>query len=291
MLPRTLAVALLALLSAPVAPDAVAPVFARAHENGRRFETAVAACDRLMRAWLEAADPKTLLLPDRLPGPGNGLKPGEPARLYTPAQLRRGPLSVSDPHRASHRPRPLSRPHDGDAAERDPLHDGPGIDPRESRPSIPATLGPPSLFGAGEYAKDGLLSVTEYLGRTPYYARMLDMVADAMNRAPVDSRFGKLPASDAELNGDYLQVLARLGADDRRPAVCRVGAPHRRRLPGRGRSRQPRRPERQVGFHRAHRRSAPASARSRQRARRRARAAVCATSITGSRRAPRSGSR
>ena len=31
-----------------------------------------------------------------------------------------------------------------------------------------------------------------------------------MNRAPVDSRFGKLPASDAELNGDYLQALVRL---------------------------------------------------------------------------------
>ena len=26
--------------------------------------------------------------------------------------------------------------------------------------------GPPSLFGAGEYAKDGLITVTEYLGRT-----------------------------------------------------------------------------------------------------------------------------
>jgi hypothetical protein len=37
------------------------------------------------------------------------------------------------------------------------------------------------------------------------------MVADAMDHAPVESRFGKLPASDSELNGDYLQVLARLG--------------------------------------------------------------------------------
>ena len=79
-------------------------------------------------------------------------------------------------------------------------------------------VGPPSLFGAGEYAKDGLITVTEYLGRTAWYARMVDMVADAMAAAPVDSRFGKLPASDAELNGDYLQVLPRLAlmtGDDR----------------------------------------------------------------------------
>src|SRR4030095_13682062 len=69
------------------------------------------------------------------------------------------------------------------------------------------TLGPPSMFGAGESAKDGLLTVTEYRGRTPCYTRMLDMIADAMDHAPVESRFGKLPAADAETNGDYLQVL------------------------------------------------------------------------------------
>jgi hypothetical protein len=71
-------------------------------------------------------------------------------------------------------------------------------------------LGPPSMFGAGEYAKDGLLSVTEYLGRTPWFYRMVDMIADAMEHAPVETRFGKLPASDAELNGDFLQALMRL---------------------------------------------------------------------------------
>ena len=72
------------------------------------------------------------------------------------------------------------------------------------------TLGPASLFGAGEYAKDGLITVTEYLGRTPWTDRMADMVAAAMERGSVASRFGKLPASDSELNGDYLQVLPRL---------------------------------------------------------------------------------
>lgn len=66
------------------------------------------------------------------------------------------------------------------------------------------------MFGAGEYAKDGLLAVTEYLGRTPWFYRMVDMTADAMERALVRTRFGNLPASDAELNGDFLQTLVRL---------------------------------------------------------------------------------
>jgi len=163
-----------------------------------------------MRVWLEAADPKTLLLPDRLPGPGNGLKPGEDVRLYTPHNSGADlypylilTAQLTDPALYHGRMMEMLRNE---------------IRYTTVQESIPAnldlrtgTLGPPSLFGAGEYAKDGLLSVTEYLGRTPYYARMLDMVADAMNRAPVDSRFGKLPAADAELNGDYLQVLARLG--------------------------------------------------------------------------------
>lgn len=39
---------------------------------------------------------------------------------------------------------------------------------------------------------------------------MVEMTADAMEQAPVTSRFGKLPASDTELNGDYLQTLTRL---------------------------------------------------------------------------------
>ena len=62
----------------------------------------------------------------------------------------------------------------------------------------------------GEYAKDGMVAVTEYLGRTPWFYRTVDMTADAMEQAPVTSRFGKLPASDTELNGDYLQTLTRL---------------------------------------------------------------------------------
>ena len=60
--------------------------------------------------------------------------PGAARALVHAAQLRRRPLPVPDPDRAAHRPRPLPRPHDGDAPERDPLHDGPGIDSREPRP-------------------------------------------------------------------------------------------------------------------------------------------------------------
>jgi hypothetical protein len=47
------------------------------------------------------------------------------------------------------------------------------------------------------------------------------MVADSMEEAAVESRFGKLPASDAELNGDFMQTLVRLATmtGDRRPPL------------------------------------------------------------------------
>ena len=199
--------ALVALVPALLLADSDAR-FAQARENGRRFEEAVGRMRKLLHAWLSHADAKTLLLPDRIPGL-RGLKPGDTRRLYTPhnsgADLY--PYLILTAHLTDpdlYRGRMLQMLRNE-------------IRYTNVRGSTPGNLelttgeqGPPSLFGAGEYAKDGLLSVTEYLGRTPWFHRMVDMIADAMEHAPVNSRFGKLPASDAELNGDYMQTLMRL---------------------------------------------------------------------------------
>jgi hypothetical protein len=185
--------------------------FKVAKENGARFDESLSAAQRVLKAWLTHADGRTLLLPDRVPGRAQGLKEGDRSRLYTPHNSGADlypylilTAEITDPD--LYRGRLLEM-----------LRNEVRYTTRED--SVPANLemstgelGPPSLFGAGEYAKDGLVSVTEYLGRTPWFHRMVDMTADAMKRAPVDSRFGKLPASDAELNGDYLQVLVRLAA-------------------------------------------------------------------------------
>jgi hypothetical protein len=71
-------------------------------------------------------------------------------------------------------------------------------------------LGPMSLFGAAEYCKDGMIALTELLGRTPWYYRMVDMTAAVMRHASVASDFGRLPDAGAEVNGDLLQTLTRL---------------------------------------------------------------------------------
>jgi len=183
---------------------------AEARVRGQRFERAVAAMRRVLQVWLTHADPKTLLLPDRLPGIGSGLQPGDDTQLYTPHNSGADlypylilTAELTDPDIYRGRMMEMLR---NEVRYTNVLGGIPGnLELKTGK------LGPASMFGAGEYAKDGLLTVTEYLGRTPWYSRMVDMVADAMEHASIDSKFGKLPAADSELNGDYLQVLARLG--------------------------------------------------------------------------------
>jgi hypothetical protein len=189
----------LAIDAASAPPD---DIFARTRENGKRFEGAVAVSQRVLKAWLAQADPKTLLLPDN-----PGANPSQ--WIYTPHNSGADlypylilTAELTDPDLYHGRMLEMLRNE---------------VRYTTAQESIPGNLmlatgklGPPSLFGAGEYAKDGLIAVTEYLGRTPWFYRMVDMTADAMNRAPVRSRFGMLPASNTELNGDYLQVLVRL---------------------------------------------------------------------------------
>ncbi len=66
------------------------------------------------------------------------------------------------------------------------------------------------IFGASEYAKDGLMPITEWLGPGPWLDRMTGLIQDVWKHAPVDSRFGKLPSGSIEVNGEMLQVCSRL---------------------------------------------------------------------------------
>jgi len=66
------------------------------------------------------------------------------------------------------------------------------------------------IFGASEYAKDGLMPVTEWLGPAPWLDRMKGLIQDIWKHAPYDSKFGKLPSHNVEVNGELLQTMSRL---------------------------------------------------------------------------------
>ena len=204
---------ILALCAPLAAPGATAAgeetaeeAFRKASGNGFTTERIFRETRNVVRAWLAQADPRTLLLPDTLPSfradhPGVG--------LYTPhnsgADL--APYFVATAYltdRALYegRMREMLR----SEIRYTNVEDGiPGnLKLREGE------LGPMSLFGAAEYCKDGMIALTELLGRTPWYDRMVDMTAAVMEHAPVDSAFGRLPDAGAEVNGDLLQTLTRL---------------------------------------------------------------------------------
>ena len=180
---------------------AAAPVAAQTlDDNAAAYHRAMSAAVQTMQAWLHDADPKTTLMPDRLSGATRVATPHNfaadlypylilTARLSDPA-LYEGRMLEMLRNEVRYMTSDASVPGDLDLAT--------------------GRLGKPSLFGAGEYAKDGLITVTELLGRTPWFDRMADMIADAMERAPIESKWGRLPARDSELNGDFLQVLVRL---------------------------------------------------------------------------------
>lgn len=163
---------------------------------------------RAIHGWLDHADKKTLLLPDRLKGlvrgrwneelvyrPHNSGADNYPYLIvgsyFTDQALFQGrmPEMLRSEIRYTCPPGSLI-----------PFE----LDLETGKP------GAPSFFSAAEYAKDGMVPVTELLGRTAWYYRMVDSMKEFREKAPVTTRYGRLPDRGAEVNGDVLQVLARL---------------------------------------------------------------------------------
>jgi hypothetical protein len=82
------------------------------------------------------------------------------------------------------------------------------------------------MYGAVEYAKDGLLPLTERLGPGPWLDRLQEVMQAVDQGAAVRTRFGPIPSEEGEVNGQVLQVLARLywatGDDRHRAAAARI---------------------------------------------------------------------
>lgn len=66
------------------------------------------------------------------------------------------------------------------------------------------------IFGASEYAKDGLLPLTEWLGPSPWSDRMLQLIDAIWAHAEIPSEVGPLPAESHEVCGGMMQTLSRL---------------------------------------------------------------------------------
>jgi hypothetical protein len=189
--------------------------FDRAVANGDRVNDLLGRARRVLHAWLRHADAETLLLPDYLPS-FSAERPLRPL-VYTPhnSAADNYPYLITT---AWFTDRPIYEGRMRDMLRNEILftNDANGL----PRPLDLTTrrLGESYVFGAAEYAKDGLITVTELLGPRPWFYRMVDMTRTLMNRASVSSRFGALPDTGAEINGDLLQTLVRLATMTGDPA-------------------------------------------------------------------------
>ncbi|MCC6265638.1 MAG: hypothetical protein IT169_18855 [Bryobacterales bacterium] len=176
--------------------------------DGASFEAALRDSRRVMEAWLREADPETLLMPDRVADKDGSHRDGRVliytahnsgADLYPYLILT---AHLTDPSLLHGRLLEMLRSEARFTWRADSV---PGSFDLRTR-----QRGEASIFSGAEYAKDGMLAVTELLGRTPWFHRMADLMLDLRKHSTVKTRFGTLPGADAETNGDVLQVLVRL---------------------------------------------------------------------------------
>ena len=67
------------------------------------------------------------------------------------------------------------------------------------------------IFGASEYAKDGLVPIVELTGPNyPWFDRMRGLVDDIFKHARCETKYGNIPSTNVEVNGELLQILPRL---------------------------------------------------------------------------------
>ncbi len=200
-------IVLCALLTAAIQfearPQAVGETAAA--ENGRRTREIIAFCLNYADGWLKQADPATGLLPrrlntDRFWNSKDCAADNYPYLLLTAkvtgqVHLERTALAVLETERRL-TPRIDSLPDTYDFAK------GGFADASPNLQDI--------LFGASEYAKDGLMPITEWLGPGPWVDRMREMVRDIWAHAEVNTGRGVLPSENVEILGNLMQVMSRL---------------------------------------------------------------------------------
>ncbi len=196
-----------ALILAAAVSVSLAQGWPQAQVNSEKSQRAIKFANRYAAGWLSHADPATGLLPRQVSNADQFLwnardcaADNYPFLVLTGEMTGSYYLRLTARHILDQERRLTARPNGlpddfifatGKLAERPPKQ---------------ADL----VFGAAEYAKDGLIPVTEWLGPGLWSQRM-DELLKALWAAPaVDSPAGKLASDNVEVNGDLLQACSRM---------------------------------------------------------------------------------
>lgn len=175
-------------------------VIGAARRNGILAAEAQIRASRVLTRWRGRLDPETGLLP-------KGVEPDDHLWDYADAGADLFPHLLIAAHLLSHDASPLLTA----VIDNERRIGGPGL-PRnvDLETNRPDPRRRDQMYGAVEYAKDGLLPLTERLGPGPWLDRMQEIMQAVDDGSTVQTRFGPIPSEEGEVNGQALQVFARL---------------------------------------------------------------------------------
>ena len=162
-------------------------------------------CRSFARGWLVHADPRSGLLPRNLTGDAYWNAKDSAADNYPFIVLT---AHVLDDTYLKEAARTILERETKLTSRLDSLPDDFLFATQAFRTPEPSLEG--IIFGAAEYAKDGLMPITEWLGPSPWLDRMKGLVGDVFKRAAIATPSGPIPSDDVEVAGDLLQVTSRL---------------------------------------------------------------------------------
>jgi len=180
--------------------------FKIAAQNGIDANEGFARCSKFVDGWLAQSDPRTGLIPRNLDknrdiwNAKDSAADNYPFMVLTAAITDRTLFEgrMLDMLRTETRlTSRIGRLPDTYSFTKQDFHD--------SEPDIERIM-----FGASEYIKDGLLPLTEWLGASPWCERMMGILDDIWQYAPVETKYGKIISKNIEVNGEMLQVLSRI---------------------------------------------------------------------------------
>lgn len=180
--------------------------FTRASENGRLANEGLTRARNFVKGWLETADPKTGLIARNLKKSKDIWNAKDSAADNYPFMVLTA--AITDRPLFEGRMLDMLRTETKLTSRIGTLPDTYSFSKQDFRDAEPDL--DRSIFGASEYIKDGLLPLTEWIGPSPWSERMIGMLDDMWQRAPVETPFGPIVSGGQEVNGEMLQTLSRV---------------------------------------------------------------------------------
>ena len=180
--------------------------FSQASENAKLANEGLRRSNRYMNAWLEKADTETGLIPRNLGDSRDIWNAKDAAADNYPFMVLTA--SITDHKRYNGKLTGMLRTEEKLTSRLGKLPDTWSFKKDDFESETPDTAD--IIFGASEYIKDGLLPLTEWLGKSPWSDRMLDMMDDIWKYASVPTEYGNIPTRNIEVHGEMLQALPRL---------------------------------------------------------------------------------